>query len=216
MMKKIKNMKKNTVVSIAIVLVFAILMTSGGTVFNWSGAATQKKTTTTKVKKPGQVKGLRKVSEKCKWEGGKTPSEAKSKWELGRNVSSVKIKFNKVKGANGYQVLIYGTHRTPGYKTPLLYAKTTKKTTYTIKNLVPDYKYIIKVRAYKKDKKGKSIYGKAKSIKIKTGGKRKGLYYTCGSCSTGMPGNMNSINEHGNATWKVLKELHAGGTYYWR
>ena len=216
MMKKMKNMKKSTVVSIAAVLVFAILLTSGTAVFNWSGAATQKKTTTTKVKKPGEVKGLKKVSEKCRWEGGKTPSEAKSKWELGRNVSSVKIKFNKVKGANGYQVLIYGTHRTPGYQTPLLFAKNTKNTTYTIKNLVPDYRYTIKVRAYKKDKKGKSIYGKAKSIKIKTGGRKKGLYYTCDSCFTSMSGNMNRITEHGNAVYKVHKEIHAGGAYYWR
>ena len=64
MMKKIKNMKKNTVVSIAMVLVFAILLTSGTAVFNWSGAATQKKTTTTKVKKPGQVKGLKLIKGK--------------------------------------------------------------------------------------------------------------------------------------------------------
>ena len=65
MMKKIKNMKKNTVISIAAVLVFAILLTSGTAVFNWSGAATQKKaTTTTKVKKPGQVKGLKLIKGK--------------------------------------------------------------------------------------------------------------------------------------------------------
>ena len=216
MMKKMKNMKKSTVVSIAAVLVFAILLTSGTAVFNWSGAATQKKTTTTKVKKPGEVKGLKKVSEKCRWEGGKKPGEARSDWELGRNVSQVKISFKKVKGATGYQVLIYNSYRTPGYETPLLYAKTTKKTTYTIKNLVPAARYTVKVRACKKDKNGKTVYGKTKSIKFKTGGKKKGLYYTCDSCYTDMPGNMNRITEHGDVTWKVLKELHAGGTYYTR
>ena len=46
-----------------------------------------------KVKKPGQVKGLKKV-------------------KVGK--SSVKIKFNKVKGAFGYQILIYQRMKADG------------------------------------------------------------------------------------------------------
>ena len=203
MIKKIKNMKKNTVVSIAIVLVFAILLTSGAAVFNWSGAATQKKTTTTKVKKPGQVKGLKKVKVSAKWDGR-------------RRVVSAKIKFNKVKGAAGYQVLIYQkVHISDPYLlTPILYAKNTKKTTYTIKNLVPGEIYTIKVRAYKKDKKGKVIYGKARSIKVKTTGLGglKGYYYLCNTCTAVMPANDNCMCEHYMSADKVHKEFHAGGT----
>ena len=156
-----------------------------------------------KVKKPGQVKGLKKVKEYCKWDGY-------------RNISYVKIKFNKVKGATGYQVLIYQTSKKKGFQTPLLYAKTAKKTTYTINNLVPDVGYIIKIKAYTKGKNGKIVYGKVKSIKFKTGGRKKGQYYTCGSCGAGQPGNMNIMLDHVKSVYKIHKEIHAGGTYYWK
>ncbi len=157
----------------------------------------------TKVKKPAQVKGLKKVKEYCKWDGY-------------RNISYVKIKFNKVKGATGYQVLIYQTYREPGHQTPLVYAKTTKKTSYTIKNLVPAVRYTIKVRAYTKGKNGKVVYGKFKSIKFKTGGRKKGQYYTCNSCAAAQPGNMNIMNDHVMSVYKIHKEIHAGGTYFWK
>ena len=204
MMKKIKNMKKNTVVSIAIVLVFAILLTSGAAVFNWSGAATQKKTATTKVKKPGQVKGLKKVKVSPKWNGR-------------RRVVSAKIKFNKVKGAAGYQVLIYQKKHfsDPDLMTTIVWAKNTKKTTYTIQNLVPSEIYTIKVRAYKKDKKGKVIYGKARSIKVKTTGLGglKGCYYLCDTCTAVMPANNYLMWDHTESAYKLHKETHAGGTF---
>lgn len=199
-------MKKNNLRMAVLLLLFAILLVpfSG---METNAGVTQKKVTAkakkpTKVKKPGQVKGLKKVKESCKWDGY-------------RNVSSVKISFKKVNGATGYQVSIYEPYES-GLQTPLLYAKTTKKTTYTIPNLVPAVRYTIKVRAYTKGKNGKIVYGKTKSIKVKTGGRKKGQYYTCNSCGTGMPGNAWRITEHGEAVYKVHKEIHAGGTYYWK
>lgn len=193
-------MKKKSLKMVVVLLLFTVLFVPFSKVE--THAATQKKSTA-KVKKPAQVKGLKKVKEYCKWDGY-------------RNISYVKIKFNKVKGATGYQVLIYQTYREPGHKTPLVYAKTTKKTSYTIKNLVPAVRYTIKVRAYTKGKNGKIVYGKFKSIKFKTGGRKKGQYYTCGSCAAIQPGNMNRITEHGNAVYKIHKEIHAGGTYFWK
>lgn len=197
MMKKIKNMKKNTVVSIAIVLVFAILLTSGAAVFNWSGAATQKKTTTTKVKKPGQVKGLKKV-------------------KVGKN--SIKISFKKVKGADGYQILIYQRKKyAPDalHGTPILYAKTTKKTSYTLKGLMPGTKYTIKVKAYKKDKKEKAVYSKVKSINVNTTGKINETYIVCNTCRVTFP-NYNVGGEHFKAALKIHNEIHAGETIVWK
>lgn len=197
MMKKIKNMKKSTVVSIAVVLVFAILLTSGTAVFNWSGAATQKKTTTTKVKKPGEVKGLKKVK------AGK---------------SSIKISFKKVKGADGYQILIYQRKKyAPGalHGTPIVYAKTTKKTAYTLKGLMPGTKYTIKVKAYKKDKKGKAIYGKVKSINVNTTGRINETYIVCNTCRVMVP-NDNVHLDHYVSARKIHNEVHAGYTIVWK
>lgn len=155
----------------------------------------------TKVKKPGQVKGLKKVKTSCKWDGCE-------------NSSSIKIKFNKVKGATGYQILIY-QKKIKGLRTPLVYAKTTKNTTYTIKGLTPGGNHTIKVRAYTKGKHGKIIYGKVKTIKVKTSGEKKGLYFVCNTCAAIMSGNMLRMNEHCESVYKVCKETHAGGTYNW-
>lgn len=197
-------MKKKSLRIVIVLLLFAtVFMPFFKIDTNAAPAKGETVTKAVKVKKPGQVKGLKKVKESCKWDGY-------------RNISSVKIKFNKVKGAIAYQILIYQTYREPGYQTPLVYAKTTKKTTYTINNLVPAVRYTIKIKAYTKGKNGKIVYGKVKSIKFKTGGKKKGQYYTCGSCLTGMPGNMNRIVEHGDAAYNIHKEVHAGGTYYWK
>ena len=154
-----------------------------------------------KVKKPGQVKGLKKVKTSCKWDGY-------------RNDSSIKIKFNKVKGAIGYQILIY-QKKIKGLRTRLVYAKTTKNTTYTIKGLTPGGNHTIKVRAYTKGKHGKIIYGKTKTIKVKTSGEKKGLYFVCNTCAAIMSGNMLRMNEHCESVYKVCKETHAGGTYNW-
>lgn len=157
---------------------------------------------TTKVKKPGQVKTLKKVNVKNYYD---KKSEA--------NAASAKIKFSKVKGATGYQVLLYRTNRSADDLTPLVFAFNTKKTTYTIKNLVPDFKYTIKVRAYTKGKDGKIVYGKTKSLKIKTGGKRKGWIFVCNTCGVCVA-NMNLLSKHGDAVYKIHHELHGGYTVY--
>lgn len=197
-------MKKKSLRIVIVLLLFAtVFMPFFKIDTNAAPAKGETVTRAVKMKKPGQVKGLKKVKEYCKWDGY-------------RNISYVKIKFNKVKGATGYQVLIYKTHREPGYQTPLVYAKTTKKTSYTINNLLPDVRYTVKIKAYTKGKNGKIVYGKVKSIKFKTGGKKKGLYYTCNSCVAAQPGNMNIMLEHVKSVYKIHKEIHAGGTYFWK
>lgn len=155
----------------------------------------------TKVKKPGQVKTLKKVNVR-------TYYDKKSK----RNVSTAKIKFSKVKGATGYQVLIYNTIKTNDL-TPLVFAFNTKKTTYTIKNLVPQMKYTIKVRAYTKGKDGKIVYGKTKSLKIKTGGQRKGMIFICNTCGACVA-NANLLGKHTKDVYNIHHELHGGYTFY--
>lgn len=155
-----------------------------------------------KTKKPGQVKGLKKV-------------KLRTYSSLGRKISSAKISFKKVKGASGYQILIYQS-RTKGCQTPLLYEKTTKKTTYTIKNLIPHIKYTIKVRAYTKDKKGKVVYGKATSIKVQAPGRVKGFYYVCNHCVAVMPPTDDCLIAHRHSVEKVHGELHSSGTYNWK
>lgn len=148
-----------------------------------------------KVKKPGQVKGLKKV-------------------KVGK--SSVKIKFNKVKGAFGYQILIYQRMKADGFhKTPIVFYKNTKKTTYTIKNLMPGLPYKIKVRAYRKDKNGKVVYGKMKSIDVKTTGRINQTYIVCNTCIVAVP-NGNVHAEHFKAALKIHNEVHAGCTIDWR
>lgn len=159
------------------------------------------------TKYPATVKNLKKV---------KVSTVYSKKYK--KNVSSVKIKFNKIKGSDGYQVLVYQTKRLPAGKTPYAIGNDTKSAVYTLKNLVPDVKYTIKVRAYKKDRDGNTVYGKFKSIKIKTSGRKKGTYYKCLDCGVfmvtkyyyGKYGHLNFLyNQH--------KELHARvNTYHWK
>lgn len=147
------------------------------------------------TKKPGQVKSLKKVKV---------------------SKSSVKIKFNKVKGASGYQILIYQRMKADGFhKTPIVFYKNTKKTTYTIKNLMPGLPYKIKVRAYKKDKNGKVVYGKMKSIDVKTTGRINQIYIVCNTCIVAVP-NGNVHAEHYKSARKIHNEVHAGCTIVWK
>lgn len=85
-----------------------------------------------KIKKPGKVKGLKVVN---------------------KSDSSVTLKWKKAKRAKGYQVY-YSTQKTKGYK----FAVTVKKGSNvkaTVKNLKSNKKYYFKVRALKKNLKGK-------------------------------------------------------------
>lgn len=194
-----KKMKKNTIISIVMVLVFASTLTVAVAVSTLTqpGAAPTEnsKKTTTKVNKPAQIKGLKKV-------------------KVGK--SSVKIKFNKVKGAFGYQILIYERIKADGFhKTPIVFYKNTKKTTYTIKNLMPGLPYKIKVRAYRKDKNGKVVYGKLKSINVNTIGKINQTYIVCNTCIVAVP-NGNVHAEHYKSARKIHNEVHAGYTIVWK
>lgn len=218
MLKKMKKMKHSTLTSIVITLVLALLLTSALAVefctlpkaepegvvnrqSNLFGSAKvsqdAKAVKSAKVKKPGQVKSLKKV-------------------KVGK--SSVKIKFNKVKGVSGYQILIYQRIKyTPGasHKTPIVYEKTTKKTAYTLKGLMPNTRYKIKVRAYRKDKNGKVVYGKLKSINVNTIGKINETYIVCNTCQIRVP-NDNVHAEHYRSARKIHNEVHAGYTINWR
>lgn len=194
-------MKKKRIRMMVVLVVLAILLVPVPGME--SHAATPKSTAkaTTKVKKPGQVKTLKKVNVK-------TYYDKKNE----QNVSTAKIKFSKVRGATGYQVLLYRDFKQFGL-TPLVYAFNTKKTTYTIKNIIPALRYTIKVRAYTKGKDGKIVYGKTKSLKIKTGGKGKGWIFVCNTCGACVP-NMNLLSKHGDAVYKIHHELHGGYTFY--
>ena len=207
-----KNMKKSTMISVVVMLIFAVALTSVTAVVNQTKSSAVEDDVapapkTAKLKKPGQVKGLKKVKISTKYykkEKGKLNCQA---------ICSAKIKFNKVKEATGYQVLVYNTLKT-GDLTPLVFEYNTKKTTYTIKNLVPQMRYTIKVKAYTKGKDGKVVYGKEKSLKIKTSGEKRGCYFVCNACGACMPGNDNLMAKHIREVGKLHKELHAGWTYY--
>ena len=184
-------MRKHGKKSVIIMILLAVIFTSISSTETYAA-----------TKKPAQVKGLKKV-------------KVKTYYSKSRYISSAKISFKKVKGASGYQILIHQS-KTNGNKSPLLYEKTTKKTAYTIKNLIPNMVYTIKVRAYIKDKNGKLVYGKTKSIKVKTPGEVKGFYYVCNHCVAVMPPMDDCRIAHMHSVKKVHGELHSSGTFNWK
>lgn len=201
----LKKMRHSTIAFILTVLVFSLFLTSAVAITSYNKSKAEpdgvinapKTTKVAKVNKPSQIKGLKKV-------------------KVGK--SSVKIKFNKVKGVSGYQILIYQRIKyTPGafHKTPIVYEKTTKKTAYTLKGLMPNTRYKIKVRAYRKDKNGKVVYGKLKSINVNTIGKINKTYIVCNTCQIRVP-NGNVHAEHYRSARKIHNEVHAGATISWR
>ena len=78
-----------------------------------------------------------------------------------KKTKKAKISWKKVKGAAGYKV-IYATDKKfkKGVK-----KISTKKTKCVSKKLKKGKKYFVKVRAYKKDKTGKIVYGKYSAVK---------------------------------------------------
>ena len=75
------------------------------------------------------------------------------------------VSLKKISGASGYQILYAANSKFTSGKT-----KTTSRTSLTISGLTKNKTYYVKVRAYKKDSKGKKVYGSysaAKKIKIK-------------------------------------------------
>ena len=86
------------------------------------------------------------------------------------SVSSVKrksskkavVKWKKISGVAGYQV-VYSTKKSFSKKTTV--SVSAKKTSYTISKLKKGTKYYVKVCAYKKDSKGKKVYGSYSNVK---------------------------------------------------
>ena len=93
-------------------------------------------------------------------------ASAKTKFKVTATstTTSVKLKWNKVKGAKYYKVY----RKTANTKYRLVCKKTTKRS-FTNKKLKSDKKYTYKVKAFKKNKKGKfySFKSAVKSVKTK-------------------------------------------------
>ncbi len=110
-----------------------------------------------KVNKSSKVKGLKLKKKKVK---------NSKNGKVNKKKANLKISWKKVKGANGYQIVMK-----TGKKGKYKIVKTIKKnakTTFVKKNLKKGKKYFVKVRAYQVVK-GKKIYGKyckAKMIKL--------------------------------------------------
>lgn len=75
----------------------------------------------------------------------------------GRNLN---VYINTVKGVKGYQIVYAEKSNFSGYK-----RLNTAKTTAVLKNLKKNKTYYVKVRAYKTDSAGKTVYGSYSAVK---------------------------------------------------
>lgn len=106
-----------------------------------------------------KVKKLKKTVKHSYYKGVKSikkngkPNMGKIKYDYG-----IKLYWKKVKGAKGYEVYRYESAKECWTK-----IKTTKKTSYTLTNMLEGEKVKIKVRAYKKTKSGNE-YGKYSGV----------------------------------------------------
>ena len=86
-------------------------------------------------------------------------------YEANKKGKKCLVSIKKISGAAGYQVSYATNSKFSGAK-----KKTTSKTSLILSGLKKNKTYYVKVRAYKKDSKGKKVYGSysaAKKIKIK-------------------------------------------------
>lgn len=109
----------------------------------------------------------------CEWEmkpaennGNIKAAPAKVVFKSCKNIKSKKISLSwkKVKDAKGYEIMYANNNKWKGKK-----SISTKKTTYTLKNLKKKKTYHIRVRAYKMDG-NKKVYGswsKVKKVSVK-------------------------------------------------
>lgn len=128
-----------------------------------------------------KVKKLKKKTKYSYYKGVKSiKKNGKPNWGKIKYKYGIKLTWSKVKNADGYEVYRYENAKECWTK-----IKTTKKTSYTLTNMLEGEKVKIRVRAYKKTKSGNE-YGKysgvlsfkTKDMYTKTykNGKTKGFY----------------------------------------
>lgn len=90
------------------------------------------------------------------------PAKVNLKGVKAQKGRKIKVSYKKVSGAAGYQIQYSTKSNMKAAK-----SKTTKKLTYTLKNLKKGKRYYVRVRAYNKGKKAYGDWSKKKSVKVK-------------------------------------------------
>ena len=119
-----------------------------------------------------RVKAYKKADKKTVWSKASNTVVASTKLgnvtlkSVTSDITSVKIKWNKVKGAEGYQIA-YSTDENFSKKNTVI-IPVENKTSYTVEELLSNKTYFVKIRAYKtvQDKKENGAY--SETVKIKT------------------------------------------------
>lgn len=145
----------------------------GDTSWRTALKSTTKTTYTVKNLTAGQnyrfaVRGYTKSGDKTVWGKYKeiktaTLTPAPSKLTATQNTTSIKLTWSTVKSATGYRIY-YKAASSSTWKTAV---SSTKKTSYTFKNLTSGTKYNFRVRTYKKSDSG-TVYGKYSALETAT------------------------------------------------
>ncbi|MCI5587876.1 MAG: fibronectin type III domain-containing protein, partial [Lachnospiraceae bacterium] len=77
---------------------------------------------------------------------------------------SISVSWKKVSGAKGYQIT-YSTSKKFSKKLTKTISVSSSTASKVIKSLKKNKTYYVKVRAFKKDKKGNKVYGSYSSVK---------------------------------------------------